>query len=82
MNPRPKEPRELEPGEEPDEDLSIIKQPQLRSQLIVGDIGISSSSSLDNCKKIMKDLLKDKQIQSYLTIHSKKKLLSIPTGVG
>ncbi len=74
---------ELEPEEEEEEEEVLVNPNKIfKSQLVIGDIAITSNASLPNCKKIMKDLLKDKTITNYLSFHTKKKLLSIPTGVG
>lgn len=67
---------------EENEDEEMIKpQVLVKSQLICGDVAVSSTSSLKSCKKIMKELLEDKTITDYLTIHQIKKF-STPTGMG
>lgn len=45
------------------------------SQISVGDISIISKKGLKDCKQTLGELLKNKQIRSYLDIHNKKKFL-------
>ena len=71
--------------DEEDEDDFQIKSPKSRiqSQVIIGDVAVSSTSSLPNCQEVMKNLLKDKNVKSYLDIHKKNKFFSgTALGVG
>jgi hypothetical protein len=66
-----KKPNDEESEEEPDEFIS---------QIIIGDLAVSSKQGLPICKRTIKKLLSDKQVKNYLGIYGRKKLLtSIPS---
>jgi hypothetical protein len=52
--------------DEDDENLTQIK---------VGDLVVSAKIKLQDCKTIVKDLLRDKKVSSYLNSYSWKKII-------
>ena len=61
----------LEPEEEDDDE-------KLFSQIVVGDLMVSSKSGLHSCKKTIKGLLEDKTIKNYLGFYNQKKMFGSP----
>lgn len=66
---KPKKPF-IDNEEDEEEDFRAI------SEISLGDIRIVSKQGLPACKRTLRQLLKDKNIRSYLDIHNKKKLLN------
>lgn len=84
MNP-PKIPRELEPEDEGEDEDTLIRVKSIKqeTQIVIGDLAVTTNHSTLKCKRLIKDLLSDKQITKYLGYHKQKKFLaSIPLGVG
>jgi len=62
-----KTPRELEVPEE--EDIELVRQKRIhQNQIVLGDLAVTTTGSLPKCRKLVKDLLKDKEVKNYLSI--------------
>ena len=81
-----KKPKDLEGPEEDEGEDDLIKSIKFKNksqtQIVLGDIAITSTASPKLCKSLLKDLLGDKQIKSYLDLRKKKIISQIPLGVG
>ena len=74
IKPEPENPFDEEPEEEePD---------KIMSQIVLGDVAISSRKSLAVCRKELQGLLKDNTIKNYLGIYNKRKLIGVPNYIG
>lgn len=64
----------IKPDEESDEE-----EGRYISQIVVGDLAVSSKSGLPACRKTIKGLLRDKTIKNYLGVYDKKKMFGNPS---
>lgn len=75
---KPKKPLDPDPDPESKEDEEDPEDLiNVQSQITIGDVSvISKGQGLSNCRKELKNLLKDKQIKNYLKVFDFKKKIS------